>query len=330
MEVDRMNASQGSQEAVGLNQGSRFKDYLRGFLDPYEKDLKLRGLTRSSQLDILGCLRRYLIWAAERGLDPRNAKRDDLLTYLGDLRARRLKQCSLVNNFSSLSGWFTFLTEQEEIVQNPIPAIQKRYLNAYKDETRQRQIISVEEAAKMVRATIDSRDRAILLLLFKTGIRRGELATLDLDSVNLEKQYLILKPTGKRSNRMVFFDDEAARALARWIKASEKRLRKKGDKSLFLNNHGQRLSSPGINTVVREAAIKVGLHEHESDRLEDKFTPHCCRHWLVTHLLRAGMPRDQVKWIRGDVMHEAIDLYNHIDPEDVKRNYLACIPKFGV
>jgi hypothetical protein len=82
MEVDRMNASQGSRVAVGLNQGSRFKDYLRGFLDPYEKDLKLRGLTRSSQLDILGCLRRYLIWAAERGIDPRNAKRDDLPAYL--------------------------------------------------------------------------------------------------------------------------------------------------------------------------------------------------------------------------------------------------------
>jgi hypothetical protein len=43
MEVDRMNTSQGSRVAVGLNQGSRFKDYLRGFLDPYEKDLKLRG-----------------------------------------------------------------------------------------------------------------------------------------------------------------------------------------------------------------------------------------------------------------------------------------------
>jgi integrase/recombinase XerD len=109
-----------------------------------------------------------------------------------------------------------------------------------------------------------------------------------------------------------------------------KAAQEKGEKALFMNNHGRRLSHPGINTVVREAAIRVGLHNHESDRLEDKFTPHCCRHWLVTQLLRAGMPRDQVKWIRGDAMREAIDLYNHIDPEDVKGNYLACIPKFGV
>jgi len=154
--------------------------------------------------------------------------------------------------------------------------------------------------------------------------------TLDMKDVDLQKQRLILKPTGKRSNRMVFFDEEAARALARWMKSREMRYKKDDEQAIFLNNRGQRLSNRSIDTLVREAAIRVGLHDHESERLEDKFTPHACRHWLVTHLLRAGMPRDQVKWIRGDAMREAIDLYNHIDPEDVKRNYLACIPKFGV
>ena len=307
-----------------------FCNFLTSILNPFEKDLKLRGLAKTSRVDVLGCVRRYLIWAAERGIDAREAKRDDLLAYLGDLRGRGLKQSSLGNNFSSLSTLYSFFAEQGEIIQNPIPALQKRYLKSYKGETRQRQLISLEDATKMVRATIDSRDRAILLLLFKTGIRRNELVTLDLDCVDLEKQFLILKPIGKRSNRTVFFDDEAARALARWLKASEKRLRKESERALFLNNRGQRLNNAGINTVVRKAAIRAGLHDHESNRLEDKFTPHCCRHWLGTHLLRAGMPREQVKWIRGDAMHEAIDLYNHIDPEDVKRNYLAGIPKFGV
>jgi integrase/recombinase XerD len=325
-----MSTSQDSQAAVELNPDRPLKDNLTSILDPFERDLKLRGLAKTSQVDVLGCVRRYLIWAAERGIDAREAKRDDLLAYLGDLRARGLKQSSLSNNFSSLSTLYSFFAEQGEIIQNPIPPIQKRYLKSYKDETRQRQLISVEDATKMVRATIDSRDRAILLLLFKTGIRRNELVTLDLDCLDLEKQFLILKPTAKRSNRTVFFDDEAARALARWLKAGEKRLRRKGERALFLNNRGQCLSNAGVNTVVRKAATRAGLHDHESNRLEDKFTPHCCRHWLVTHLIRGGMPREQVKWIRGDAMREAIDLYNHIDPEDVKRNYLACIPKFGI
>ena len=98
--------------------------------------------------------------------------------------------------------------ESDEMQKNPIPAIQKRYLRNYKDEIRRRQSISVENAAKMVRATIDTRDRAILLLFFKTGIRRNELISLDLEDLDLQGMSLTLKPTPKRSNRMVFFDDE--------------------------------------------------------------------------------------------------------------------------
>jgi integrase/recombinase XerD len=104
----------------------------------------------------------------------------------------------------------------------------------YKDEVRQRQLISIEDAKKMVRATIDTRDRAILLLLLKTGIRRNELVTLDLEDVNLRDQSLMLKPTGKRSNRIVFFDEEATRILARWLAARETRYKQKGERSLFI------------------------------------------------------------------------------------------------
>jgi integrase/recombinase XerD len=85
-----------------------------------------------------------------------------------------------------------------------------------------------------------------------------------------------------------------------------------------------------IQTIVAKAAERVGLHDPKSSRPEDHFSPHCCRHWFTTHLIRSGMPRDYIKWLRGDAMNEAIDIYNHIDPEDVKRSYLAHIPMLGV
>jgi len=325
-----MSSLPDSQTGAGPDPGGRLKRNLTTILDPFEKDLKLRGLAKISRDATLGCVRRYLTWASERGVDAQEGRRDGLLSYLEDLRARGLKQGSLSSNFSSLSTWFTFLAEEGKIAQNPIPAIQKRYLKSYKDEIRQRQLISVKDAAKMVKATIDTRDRAILLVFFKTGIRRNELISLDLDDVDLENQSMLLKPTAKRSNRLVFFDDETARALTRWIKSREKREIKEGEKALFTNYQGGRLHRVSISEIVRNAAMRADLHDPESDRPEDRFSPHACRHWLVTHLLRAGMPRDHVKWIRGDAMREAIDIYNHIDPEDVKRNYLACIPKFGV
>ena len=181
----------------------------------------------------------------------------------------------------------------------------------------------------MVASTIDTRNRAILLLLFKTGIRRNELVTLDINDVDLEEQVVILKPTGKRSNRTVFFDDEAGRALARWLKSRELRC-KKDPKALFLNNLGLRLSNGGVDTVVREAAMRVSLHDQKSDRLEDKFTPHCCRYWFTTHLRRKGMPREFIQELRGDVRREAIDTYDIIDEKELRESYLARMPKLGI
>ena len=139
----------------------------------------------------------------------------------------------------------------------------------------------------MVASTIDTRDRAILLLLLKTGIRRGELVSLDLADVSLERLSITLKPTAKRSNRIVFFDQEAKDALERWLRA---RARRAGDEpALFLGESGKRLGKRGVRNAVVRAAERVGLHTSGAP-LDARFGPHCCRHWNVTHLLRAGMP----------------------------------------
>lgn len=61
--------------------------------------------------------------------------------------------------------------------------------------------------------------------------------------------------------------------------------------------------------------------------MKERFTPHCLRHWFTTHLRRSGMPRDYIKWLRGDSMNETMDIYNHIDVEDVRESYNSHIPK---
>jgi integrase/recombinase XerD len=299
-------------------------------LDAFRQDMCLRGFAKSTVTRNISNVRRYILWAQEKNLAPEKGRKEDLLAYLAYLRSKGQRQSSMTATFVSLNSWLEYLMEYDEMQKNPIPAIQKRYLRNYKDEIRRRQSISVENAAKMVRGTIDTRDRAILLLFFKTGIRRNELITLDLEDLDLQGMSLTLKPTPKRSNRMVFFDDETRRALVRWIKSREMRFKKGDQKALFISAMGTRLQASGVDSLVREAAMRVGLHDHESTRLEDKFTPHCCRHWNATHLLHAGLPREFMKWLRGDAMKEAIDIYNHIDPEDVRRSYLAHIPQLGV
>ncbi len=82
--------------------------------------------------------------------------------------------------------------------------------------------------------------------------------------------------------------------------------------------------------MTKKHAARVGLYDGNSSKLEDKFTPHCCCHWFVTHFIRRGMPRDFVKELRGDVRGEAIDIYNYINRKEMKENYLAHIPQLGI
>jgi len=183
--------------------------------------------------------------------------------------------------------------------------------------------------ARMITSTMNIRDRAILFMLAKTGMRRNELITLDVADVDLIENSIKLKPTAKRSNRTLFMDDECSYALRRWLKIRNEENRKTGP-ALFLNQEGERLQRRGVSDVVYSAAARVGLHKPESKRIEEHFSPHCMRHWFTTHLRRAGMRREFIQELRGDSRREAIDIYDHIDLKELKEAYLAAIPQLGI
>jgi integrase/recombinase XerD len=273
----------------------------------------------------------FLKLLESRSKDPSTANRDDLKDYLSSLRDRGLKQASIEKAFTSLSTFYTYLVDEELMSVNPIIPFKRRYLRKFKDDngSEGRQIISVEQASLLVNSTLNSRDKAILVLLFKTGIRRGELCNLDLDDLDCENMMINLKLTAKRSNRLLYFDNETDEALQAWLHIREKKYSYDID-ALFISGQGLRISPTEVDYIVKKHAARVGLHDPNSKRLEDRFTPHCCRHWFTTHLIRTGMPRDFVKELRGDVRHEAIDIYNHIDKKELRESYLAHIPQLGI
>jgi integrase/recombinase XerD len=261
-------------------------DLLAAFL----ADQHLRRLAQGTILTGSARIKAYLSYCEKISLDPLRAGREDFLQYLRHRQDRGVKHGTLKGDFSALSSFYELLEEQNKSNSaREIVAIRKRYLRQYKPDAEERQIISIEQAASMVAGTIDTRDRAILLLLLKTGIRRGELASLDLSDISLEGLSIRLKPTGKRSNRLVFFDEEASAALQRWLKA---RARRAGSEpALFLASDGKRLGSRGIWSAVVRAAERAGLHSPGAP-LEKRFGPHCCRHFYTSHLLRNGMRRE--------------------------------------
>ena len=200
----------------------------------------------------------------------------------------------------------------------------------YKAEKRERQIISVKDAIRLPNLILDIRDKTMVLVLFKTGIRRKELLELNVDNIDFEAQSIILTPTPKRTNRTVFFDQETKIQLKRWLRVRENWSLDGNTKALFISRRGLRLSGQYLQNRIYKYATHAGLHDPNSKKPENRFSPHCCRHWNNTHLLRAGMKCEYVKWLRGDVPRESIDIYYHIDPEEVKQSYLNHMPIFGI
>jgi len=298
-------------------------------IEDFLKDCKIRGMAPKTVLHYMYCLKEF------RGhLDGVNllaVDKDVLKSFIEYLRGEGRSRKTIENIFSVLSSFYKYLVFEGSIVANPVLPIRERYLKSYKNSgpAHERKLISIDDMAGLINSTMDIRDKAIISLLAKTGIRRNELITLDISDVDFVEQKIRLKPTAKRTNRTVFFDDEVAFILRRWLKIREGR-NPKHSPALFLNAEGDRLERRGVYDAVVKAAMRIGLHDPDSERMEDHFSPHCCRHWFTTHLRRAGMPREFIQELRGDARKEAIDIYDHIDKKELRESYLAHIPQLGI
>jgi len=303
----------------------------RELIEEFCEDCRLRNMTDESIRRYRSCLQIFAKFLADRGVSVVNVDKKDLKAFLSFLRQRGVKYKTLENYFSALSSFYDFLVFEELVDRNIVLPFRRRYLRRYKDDCDdpERRIISVEEMSKLVNSILDPRDKAIVVLLAKTGIRRGELIRIDVDDINWEDYSITLKPTAKRSRRVVFFDDECAIVLKRWLRIREKL--KPKTKALFVSyQSGRRIDRNTVYRIVTTYAQRLGLHNPESNRIEDHFTPHYLRHWFTTMMRRRGMPREFLKELRGDKRKEAVDRYDHIDREELRRMYLACVPKLGI
>ena len=301
-------------------------------LEMFCEDCRLRGMTEESIRRYRSSLRIFLKFLRREGTSIDRVDVQELRRFLQHIKFERGASHKTVENyFSAISAFYDYLVFEGLIRTNIILPFRRRYLKRYKNDydDPERKLLTVEEMSRLVNSIMDPRDKAIAVLLAKTGIRRGELLRIDVDDINWEDYSITLKPTPKRSNRTVFFDDECAIVLRRWLRVREKL--KPKSKALFISyNTLGRLSRNGVYNAVVKYARRLGFHNPDSPRLEDHFGPHCFRHWFTTWLLRNGMPREYVKELRGDKRQEAIDIYHHIDKEELRRAYLAFIPKLGI
>ena len=304
------------------------------FIAEFLIDSDCRGVTKRTIENYRSCLKIFFNYIEKPALQ---IDVSDFKKFLVYLKEERQYAVSTINSyFSTLFSFYEFLEFEGYINKNPEPRFRKRYLNFLRNNfhtsngSSERQLITIEQMRKLINSILDPRDKCVVTLLAKTGIRRNEFINIDVDDINWIEQSIELKNTPKRSNKIVFFDDECARILREWLYVRGRRTIKPGENALFLNERGGRLGRNGVYTLVTKYAERIGIHKPKSKKLNERFTTHCCRHWFTTYLLRGGMPREYVKELRGDSRGDAIDIYHHIDREELRESYLAHIPQLGV
>ncbi|HHT9139082.1 MAG TPA: tyrosine-type recombinase/integrase [Candidatus Wunengus sp. YC60] len=299
----------------------------------FVEDCRSRGLTDHSIATYKSNIATFLKFVG----NPLNVDTSILCKFLDYLKEEMVYKRGKINKkgvhpktvkayFSAISTYYDYLVYTRQIETSPIPSFTKRYLSRIKQQyngEESRQLISVEQMKQLINLDMPIQDKAILMILAKTGVRRGELLAMDIEDLNLEKKEIILKPKAKRTNRLVLFDDETAQVLRLFL---EWRKTRSNSTALFISLFGLRLRKDEPNEIIARYGSKFGLHD-PAGNLNKKLTPHCCRHFFTTHLRRAGMSREFIQELRGDRRKDAIDIYDHIDLSELKNCYLECIPK---
>lgn len=299
----------------------------------FKQDCEIRGLSKHTIESYISTLQLFSTYIRKYEYNLQTIDREILKKYITHLRESNISIKTIENRFSTLSTLYDYAVYESYISKNIILDVRKRYLKRYKNDNnngQKRKLISIEEMAKLANTIFDLRTKTILVLFAKTGIRLRELISIDINDINWDMMCIRLKPTHKRSNLIVYFDYETLIILKRWLKKRENIADEKC-KALFVSyTTKNRLERHAVYDSITMWAEKIGLHNPNSPNIEDHFTPHCCRHWFTTHLRREGMPREYIMELRGDKRNDSMDIYYHIDQEDLRKSYLGCIPQLGI
>ena len=236
-----------------------------------------------------------------------------LRAYLADLHARGLARTSMARRLATLRSFFRFLVRRGRVRSNParevrtptLPGRLPAHLPIDQSEALFRQPLGDDETSR--------RDRAILEVLYASGVRVAELAGLDLEDVDLREGALRVLGKG-RKERMVPLGTKAIEALRAYLGARE------GARgALFRNRRGGRLTVRSLHRIVRDRARAAGLAGH--------VTPHTLRHTFATHLLDAGADLRLIQELLGHARLTTTQRYTHVSAERLAKVYDAAHPR---
>ena len=292
-----------------------------GIIENFRLDLELRQLRAHTIESYMSNVNHFL----RHNPDFLKVDRNKLKIYLQKLQRKKLSNSTIKTYFIAIHSFYEYLMYEGIVNENPIIPFRKRYLpKRHRKDTRQE--ISLNAAKVIIRSSGFILDRTLHLLFAKTGLRRGELLSLQLEDLDLKEYRIIIQLTGKRTEfRPIYFDDEFLFLLLDYLEWRQSYAK---SNYLFINpNTGKKMHKDYPGSYLKKIGLKMGIHEPNGP-MHKKLTPHCWRYFFTTQLYRSGMDYEYIQYLRGDVMAtQSWQIYNHIDPEHVREEYLRCIPK---
>ncbi len=290
-------------------------------LDPYLHHLTVeRGLSNHTLEGYRHGLDRFFDHLKARGVrEIRQVGKFDIRAYLLALKGKGLSTRTVARDLAALRSFFRFLIQEEILETNPVEEIESPRMAKTLPE-----ILTLKEVELLLeqpdlRTPLGIRDRAMLEMLYATGMRVSELVHLPVGQVSLENGYAVVYGKGSKE-RIVPFGNEALKWVNLYLNTVRERLAKGRDsRFLFINRSGREMSRQRFWKNLKVYGLKAGIRK--------RITPHLLRHSFATHLLERGADLRSVQMMLGHVDISTTQIYTHVTGERLKKVHQRFHPR---
>jgi integrase/recombinase XerD len=263
-------------------------------------------------------LRQFSLAMEDKGLTLTQVVNHDVEEYVRELTNRGRSPATVTRSLASIKSFYQYLLLEELVDQNPAKGV-----TLAKVERKLPQVLTGKEVELFLEQPecVDPkgfRDRAMLELLYATGIRVSELISLDLDDLNLPGG--VLRCRGKGKERTIPLYPAAVRALSEYVKNVRPLLLESPDETaLFVNMNGERMSRQGFWKLIKYYQEKAGIQK--------EITPHTLRHSFAAHLLENGADLRSIQEMLGHADISSTQIYSRLLNQKLKDVYKKAHPR---
>ncbi len=294
-------------------------------LKAYERALAGRRFAATTRTLYLGHLRAFFKWLGEDAADRliTSLTREELERYQQNLRSSPLALNTQAGRVGTLKRWLGWLVERGDLFANPAESL----CESVPGHRRLPRVLSLDEVAAMlahpnISTVTGKRDRAVLELLYSTGIRRSELVSLDVADVDLERGLLCVRHGKGRTSRVVPFGPSAKNWVFNYLEqARPKQLVDERERALFLDRYGKRLSGQMVYLRVKDAIRAADIPAAKRPSV------HSLRHAFATHMMREGADIPTLQKLLGHACPSTTSaVYTRVEPLDLAEEYARTHP----